>query len=83
MCAPIWLKFGTCIGGPKANTKINFRIYLIKIQGVISDFMHKVKSNLCHAYRVNRFKEQAETWYAARLNIRGVPFERDNRDMKL
>jgi len=47
---------------------------LIKIQGVISDFMHKTKSNFCHAYRVNRFEEQAEIQYAARLSIRGVPF---------
>ena len=31
-------------------------------------------SNFCHAYMVNRFGEQAENWYVARLNIRGVPF---------
>jgi len=36
--------------------------------------MHKTKSNFYQAYRVNRFEEQAENRYLARLNIRGVPF---------
>ena len=74
MRAPIWLKFGTYIGGLKANIGINFGVNLINIQGVISNFMHKAKSNFCHFYRVNRYEEQAENQYVARLNIRGVPF---------
>jgi len=49
-------------------------VNLINIQGVISDFTCKVKSNFCHAYRVNHFEEQTENWYVARLNIKGVPF---------
>ena len=57
MCAPIWLKFGTCIRGIKMNTSIKFGVNLINIQGVISNF---TKSNFCHTYRVNRFKEHAE-----------------------
>jgi len=72
--ASILLKFGTRIGGLKANTSIDFWINLINIEGVISDFMHKSKSNFCRAYRVKHFKEQAENRYVARLNIRGVPF---------
>ena len=72
--ASIWLKFGTCIGGLKANISINFGVNLIKIQGVISDLMHKAKLNFCQANRLNRFKEQAENWYGARLNIRAVHF---------
>ena len=72
--ASILLKFGTCIGGLKANTSIDFWVNLINIEGVINDFTHKSKSNFCQAYRVNRFKEQAENRYVARLNIRGVPF---------
>ena len=45
-------------------------VNLIKIQGVISGFTHKVKSKFFHAYRVNHFEEQAENWYVARLNRR-------------
>ena len=74
MRSSIWVKFGTRIGGLKVNTSIKFGINLINIQGIISDFMHKVKSNFCQAYRINHFKEQAENRYVARLNIRGVPF---------
>jgi len=74
MRASIWLKFGTRIRGLKANTSIAFGVNLINIKEVISDFTHKSKSNFCQAYRVNCFEEQAENWYVARLNIRGVPF---------
>ena len=74
MRASILLKFGTHIGGLKANTSINFWVNLINIEGVLNDFTHKSKSNFCQAYRVNRFEEQAENRYVARLNIRGVPF---------
>ena len=74
VCASILLKFGTRIGGLKENISIDFWVNLINIEGVISDFMHKLKSNFCQAYRVNRFEEQAENRYLARLNIRGVPF---------
>ena len=72
--ALILLKFGTRIGGLKANTRIDFWVNLINIEGVISNFTHKSKSNFCQAYRVNCFEEQAENRYVARLNIRGVPF---------
>ena len=74
MHASIWLKFGTRIGGLKVNTSINFGVNLINIEGVISDFMHKLKSNFCQAYRVNCFEEKAENQYIVGLNIRGVPF---------
>jgi len=72
--ASILLKFDTSIGSLKANTSIDFWVNLINVEGVISDFMHKSKLNFCQAYRVNRFEEQAENQYVARLNIRGVPF---------
>ena len=71
--ASILLKFDTRIGGLKANTSINFWVNLINIE-VISDFMQKSKSNFCQAYRVNRFEEQSENRYVARLSIRDVPF---------
>ena len=67
MCASIWLKFGTGIGGLKANTITKFGVNLINIQGGISNFTHKAKSNFYHTYRVNCFKEQTENWYVARL----------------
>ena len=60
--------------GLMVNTNIKFDVNLINIEGIISDFTHKVKLNFCQAYRANCFKEQAESWYVARLNIRGVPF---------
>ena len=87
MCVSIWLKFGTHIGDPKANTKVKLRINPINIEGVIiSDLMQEAKLNFYHAYRVNRFKTQAENWYEARVNIRKVPLGddqvRDNRHMK-
>ena len=74
MHAPIWLKFGSHIVGLKANNSIKFGVNLIEIQGIISNFMHKAKSNICHTYRVNRFKEQVENQYVVRINIRKVSF---------
>ena len=70
----ILLKFGTRIGGLKAKTSIDYWVNLINIEGVISDFTHKSKSNFCQAYRLNCFEEQAENRYIPRLSIRGVPF---------
>ena len=74
MRALIWLKLGTHIGGLNANISIKYGINLINIRGITSDFTHLIKSNFCQAYRLNRFEEQAENRYVARLNIRGVPF---------
>jgi len=39
--ASILLKYGTRIGGLKANTSIDFWVNLINIEKVISDFTHK------------------------------------------
>ena len=72
--ASILLKFGTRIGGLKANTSIDFWVNPINTEGVISDFTHKSKSNFCQAYRLNYFEEQAENRYVASLNISGVLF---------
>ena len=49
MRASIWLKSDMHIGCLKANTKIKFGVNLINIQGVISNFTHKTKSNFCHS----------------------------------
>ena len=57
------------------NTSIYFGVHLFCIQAVnVSDFTDKMKLIFCHAYTVNCFEEQAENWYVAKLNIRGVPF---------
>ena len=64
-------QFGKRIDGLKVTS---FGVNMINIQGIISHFMLKAKSNFCHAYRVNRSEEQAENRYVARLNIREVPF---------
>jgi len=45
MHAPIWLKYGTHIGGSKANTSINVGVNLINTEEVISDFTRKAKAN--------------------------------------
>ena len=68
-------KFGTPIGSVNTNISIKFGVNLIKIQGVISDFMHKAKLSFCHSYRVNCYKEQVENRDVAKLNIKGVPFD--------
>jgi len=72
--ALILLKFCTRIGGLETNTSIEFWVNLINIEGFISDFTHKSKSNFCQACRVNCFEEKAENWYVVRLNILRVPF---------
>ena len=66
MPASFWLKFGTHIGGLKANTSIKFGVNLINNEGVISNFTYKSMLNFCHAYS---FEECAENWY-----IDGLPF---------
>ena len=58
MCASICLIFGTRIGGQKANTSIKFGANLINNEEVISDFMHKAKSNFCQAYRETASKNK-------------------------
>ena len=58
MHAPIWLKFGTRIGGLKANTRNNFGVNLINNEGVIGDFTHKAESNFCHTYKITTLRNK-------------------------
>jgi len=46
MRAPTWLTFRTCIRGLKLYTSIQFGIYLIKIQGIISKGKFELLSHL-------------------------------------
>jgi len=38
------------------------------------DFSHKKRSKVCHADRVNRWKELDETWHVGGVIIVEVPF---------
>jgi len=72
--APIQLKLSTRKGLIKAHLRTNFGWNPIKIYGVIIDFLRKKRSKVCHAYRVNRWKELDESWHVGGVIIVGVPF---------
>ena len=60
---------------------------LIKIYGVMTNFLHKNRLKVCHIYKVNRWKELVETRHVNGVTIIGVSFviqkesEKDHRDM--
>ena len=60
MCAPIGLKVGTCKGLIKADPSTNFGRNSMNIRGVMTDYLRKIKSKVCHAYRVNPLEESVE-----------------------
>ena len=41
----------------------------MNIQGQISDFTHKAKSNFCRTYTVNLFEEQVKNRYIASISV--------------
>ena len=43
-------------------------------RGVMTDYLRKIRSKVCHAHRVNRLKESAENCYVDGVTIVGVPF---------
>ena len=43
----------------------------MNIHGVITDYLRKIRSKVCHAYRVNPLEENL---YVDRVTIVGVPF---------
>ena len=59
MRARIGLKFGTLKGLIKADLCTNFgrNPMNIHIHGVMTDYLHKIRSKVCHAYRVNPLEE--------------------------
>ena len=57
MRAPIGLKFGTPKGLIKANLSTKFGRNLMNIHGIMTDYLRKRRSKVCHAHRVNRLKE--------------------------
>ena len=74
MRAPIGLKFDTLKGLIKANFSTKFGRNPMNIHGVITDYLRKIRSKVCHAHRVNRLKEWAEKCYVDGVTIVGVPF---------
>ena len=56
MRARIALKFGTLKGLIKADLCTNFGRNPMNIHGVMTDYLRKIRSKVCHAYRVNSFE---------------------------
>ena len=46
----------------------------MNIHGVITDYLRKIRSKVCHAYRVNPLEESVENRYVDGATIVGVPF---------
>ena len=74
MRARIGLKFGTLKGLIKANPRTNFGRNPMNIHGVITDYLRKIRSKVCHAYRVSPLEESVENCYVDGATIVGVPF---------
>ena len=74
MRARIGLTFGTLKGLITADLCTNFDRNPINIHGVITDYLRKIRSKVCHAYRVNSFEESVENSYVDGATIVGVPF---------
>ena len=53
----IVLKFGTLEGLIKADLSTNFGRNPMNIHGVMIDYVRKIRSKVCHAYRVNALEE--------------------------
>ena len=70
----IGLKFGTLKGLIKTDLCTNFGRNPMNIHGVMTDYLRKIRSKVCHAYRVNSFEESVENCYVDGATIVGVPF---------
>ena len=60
MRARIGLKFGALKGLIKADLRTNFGRNPMNIHGVMTDYLRKIRSKVCHAYRVNALDESVE-----------------------
>ena len=65
----IGLNFGTLKGLIKANLSTKFGRNPMNIHGVMTDYLRKIRSKVCHAHRVNRLKESAENCYVDGVTI--------------
>ena len=73
MRARVGLKFGTLKGLSKADLCTKFGRNPMNIHGVMTDYLRKIRSKVCHAYRVNSFEESVENCYVDGATIVGVP----------
>ena len=60
MRARIGLQFGTRKGLIKADLRTNIGRNPMNIHGVITDYLRKIRSKVCHAYRVNPLEESVD-----------------------
>ena len=74
MRAQIGLKFGTLKGLIKADLCTTFGRNPMNIHGVMTNYFRKIRSKVCHAYRINSFEESVENCYVDGATIIGVPF---------
>ena len=74
MRARIGLKFGTLKGLITADLCTNFGRNPMNIHGVMTNYLRKIRSKVCHTYRVNSFEESVENCYVDGATIVGVPF---------
>ena len=70
----IGLKCGTLKGLIKADLCTNFGRNPLNVHGVMTDYMRKIRSKVCHAYRVNSLEESVVNCYVDGATIVGVPF---------
>ena len=56
------------------NLSTNVGRNLMTIHGVMTNYLRKIRSKVCHAHRVNPLKESAENCYVDGVIIIGVPF---------
>ena len=71
---PLASKFGTQKGSIKEHLGTKFSWNTINRQRVISDYSLKITPICCHAYRVNRLREEAKNWWVNRLTIEPQTF---------
>ena len=69
MRAPVGLKFGTIKRLRTADLSTKFGRNPMSIHGVMTDYLRKIKSNFCHAHRVNPLKECAENYHVDGVTI--------------
>ena len=70
----IALKFGTQKGGIKVHLGTNVGWNTINSKRVMSDYSRKITPICCHAYRVNREREEDENRWVNRLTIEPQTF---------
>ena len=68
------MKFGTLKGLIKAHLRTTFGRIPMNIHGGMTDYLRKIRSKVCHAYRINPLEELVENWYVDGATIVGVPF---------